>query len=67
MASPRVQITLSTLQMQDAAVARDAQRLGDVRNKCLGAENKSNGRGVSLTGNDCRSVKSASERSGQVG
>lgn len=33
-ASERVQIALYSLQMQDAAVARDAQRLDDARSKC---------------------------------
>lgn len=37
-ASQRVQIALSALRMQDAAVARAAQRLDDARNKCSGAE-----------------------------
>jgi chromosome segregation ATPase len=37
-ASQRVQIALYALQMQDAAVARAAQRLDNVRNKCSGAE-----------------------------
>jgi chromosome segregation ATPase len=36
--SQRVQIALSSLQIQDAAVARAAQRLDDARNKCSGAE-----------------------------
>src|SRR5438046_1528393 len=38
-ASQRVQIALYALQMQDAAVARSAQRLDNARNKCSGAEN----------------------------
>jgi chromosome segregation ATPase len=33
-ASERVQIALYSLQMQDAAVARAAQRIDEVRNKC---------------------------------
>lgn len=37
-ASQRVQIALYTLQIQDAAVARAAQRLDDARNKCKGEE-----------------------------
>src|ERR1035437_4740861 len=39
-AAQRVQIALSALQMQDAVVARAAQRLDDARNKCAGAEAK---------------------------
>jgi chromosome segregation ATPase len=37
-ASQRVQIALSALQIQDAAVARAAQRLDEARNKCSGTE-----------------------------
>jgi chromosome segregation ATPase len=37
-ASQRVQIALYTLQMQDAAVARSAQRLDNAKNKCSGVE-----------------------------
>jgi chromosome segregation ATPase len=37
-ASQRVQIALSTLQRQDAAVARDTQRVDDARNRCAVAE-----------------------------
>ena len=37
-ASQRVQIALYGLQMQDAAVARMAQRMDDARNKRMGAE-----------------------------
>jgi chromosome segregation ATPase len=37
-ASQRVQIALYALQMQDAAVARAAQRMDDARNKRTGAE-----------------------------
>lgn len=37
-ASQRVQIALFQLQMQDAAVARAAQRLENAQNKCLTAE-----------------------------
>ena len=37
-ASQRVQIALYALQMQDAAVARSAQRLDSVRNRCTGEE-----------------------------
>jgi len=38
LASQRVQIALYGLQIQDAAVARAAQRLDDARNRRLGAE-----------------------------
>jgi hypothetical protein len=37
-ASQRVQIALYALQIQDAAVARAAQRLDTARSKCLGAD-----------------------------
>ncbi len=37
-ASQRVQIALSVLQIQDLAVARAAQRADDARNKCAAAE-----------------------------
>jgi chromosome segregation ATPase len=37
-ASQRVQIALYTLQMQDAALTRSAQRVDNTRNKCSGAE-----------------------------
>jgi chromosome segregation ATPase len=37
-ASQRVQIALYGLQMQDAAVARAAQRVDNVRNKCSGVQ-----------------------------
>ena len=37
-ASQRVQIALYSLQMQDAAVARAAQRVDESRNKCRGQE-----------------------------
>jgi chromosome segregation ATPase len=37
-AAQRVQIALYALQMQDAAVARSAQRLDGTRSKCVGAE-----------------------------
>ena len=38
LASQRVQIALYTLQMQDAAVARSAQRVDSAHNKCAGEE-----------------------------
>ncbi len=37
-ASQRVQIALYALQLQDAAVARSAQRLDNAKNKCAGVE-----------------------------
>jgi chromosome segregation ATPase len=37
-ASQRVQIALYALQMQDAAVARSAQRLDSVHTRCIGAD-----------------------------
>ena len=37
-ASQRVQIALHALDMQDAAVARSAQRVDAVRNRCAGAD-----------------------------
>jgi chromosome segregation ATPase len=37
-ASQRVQIALQAMQMQDAAVARSAQRLDAVRSKCAGVD-----------------------------
>jgi chromosome segregation ATPase len=37
-ASQRIEIMLSTLQIQDQAVARAARRLDEVRNKCSAAE-----------------------------
>jgi hypothetical protein len=37
-ASQRAQIILSSLQIQDAAVARSAQRLDGIRNKCVDLE-----------------------------
>lgn len=37
-ASQRVQIALYSLQMQDAAVARAAQRVDEARNRCRGEE-----------------------------
>jgi chromosome segregation ATPase len=38
-ASQRVQIALYQMQIQDAAVARAAQRVDNARNKCSGVEN----------------------------
>ncbi len=37
-ASERVQIAISTMQLEDAAVARASQRVDELRNKCNGAE-----------------------------
>jgi chromosome segregation ATPase len=37
-ASQRVQIAVSTMQLQDAVVARSSQRLDEIRNKCNGVE-----------------------------
>jgi chromosome segregation ATPase len=41
-ASQRVQIALYSLQMQDGAVARAAQRLESVRNRCTAVESERN-------------------------